>query len=52
MTPAEQIPYTPETRPSAEVVDFARAALERNRRRKNERDALRQPRQPEPPEAA
>ena len=35
---AEQIPYTPETRPDPRVVDFTRAALERNRKRQNERD--------------
>ena len=52
MTPVEQIPYTPETRPDPRVVDFTRAALERNRRRENERDRLREQWRPEPPEAA
>lgn len=49
---AMNVPVTTETIPAAEVVDFTRAALERNRKRQNERDALRQPRRPEPPEAA
>lgn len=49
---AEQIPYTQENRPDPVVVDFTRAALERNRKRQNERGRMRQPRLPEPPEAA
>lgn len=49
----EQIPVTPETLPSQKVVDFTRAALERNRRKQNERDRQReQTLRPDPPEAA
>jgi len=49
----DQVPITPETMPEPKVVDFYRASLERNRRKQNERDRLReQRRQPDPPEAA